>query len=739
MSIAKGKTEGIFPPQGLSVPPTESSSQTCPKATTNRSDSLSSGPGANQNRPDQLDEINPSDSEDELMKNLMAKRQQQAAKNPELFVPKDQPKTAPKGSAKRPTAFFFSNCNPVMPLLNKQIALKGCLSVFDDWGLFKAVLESLGATVVTDHLTKNTNLLIHGLTEGTADFLTTSTFKTAIDQGIPAISDRDFEVRFYDKFGHKVQSLADRISTLPLDNTTVDLDNRRLWVDVFQPNSSADIVGNTQQVNELKRFLQNWASDSTTKAAYRAVLISGPPGIGKTTAAKLCAKESRRRFVVQNASDSRNKSDVQGSVGVVKNNKVLSRHFANETEDVVLIMDEVDGMSGDKGGMAELIDQIKTTRNPIVCVCNDASSSKVKSLLSHCKSLEFKSPSEEEVAARLGDILAKINLSHDVKQRLNPRMIAHQSRGDIRQAISCLQFECFSGSNIALLGSSLDHDTRLSASEACRAIAEESASQPLKRLLRLFFCDFNLVPVFAFESYLGLPWTGNSRYANSRHANRLADLEKADVAITSMMKGESMHKQLAESNDYSILPNYGLHSTVLPLTVMKPTPPRLSSFPVMFMKQSARSKRKRLFRELKDCAAAIGDNVTDQCVLTFAVVIVKLMTAKFAEIKKGRSESEVFGELFVFCHEMQLTESILKDNLKEVLRGSLDEGTSAEFDQFLQGRFLESMREQFGKDGFVCVSKGKKNKGKEGQENNSQPHNKEEEREEEQENLTIDF
>jgi len=35
-------------------------------------------------------------------------------------------------------------------------------------------------------------------------------------------------------------------------------------------------------------------------------------------------------------------------------------------------MDEVDGMSaGDRGGMAALISLIKTTRVPIICLCND--------------------------------------------------------------------------------------------------------------------------------------------------------------------------------------------------------------------------------------------------------------------------------------------------------------------------------------------------------------------------------
>lgn len=42
-------------------------------------------------------------------------------------------------------------------------------------------------------------------------------------------------------------------------------------------------------------------------------------------------------------------------------------------------MDEVDGMAGneDRGGMQELIGIIKTSKVPIICLCNDRQSPKV--------------------------------------------------------------------------------------------------------------------------------------------------------------------------------------------------------------------------------------------------------------------------------------------------------------------------------------------------------------------------
>ena len=61
----------------------------------------------------------------------------------------------------------------------------------------------------------------------------------------------------------------------------------------------------------------------------------------------------------------------------------------------VVIMDEVDGMStGDRGGIQELIRIIKTTQTPIICICNDRESPKVRSLANSCYDLTFSKPTQ---------------------------------------------------------------------------------------------------------------------------------------------------------------------------------------------------------------------------------------------------------------------------------------------------------------------------------------------------------
>ena len=49
---------------------------------------------------------------------------------------------------------------------------------------------------------------------------------------------------------------------------------------------------------------------------FRAVMITGPPGIGKTTSAHLCAKLAGYTPIELNASDARSKKLVEASIGL---------------------------------------------------------------------------------------------------------------------------------------------------------------------------------------------------------------------------------------------------------------------------------------------------------------------------------------------------------------------------------------------------------------------------------------
>ena len=63
--------------------------------------------------------------------------------------------------------------------------------------------------------------------------------------------------------------------------------------------------------------------------------------------------------------------------------------------------------SGDRGGMAAIIQMIKKTKSPIICICNDRQCDKVRSLANHCFDVRFHKPDRRQIVKRLQMILNK--------------------------------------------------------------------------------------------------------------------------------------------------------------------------------------------------------------------------------------------------------------------------------------------------------------------------------------------
>lgn len=95
--------------------------------------------------------------------------------------------------------------------------------------------------------------------------------------------------------------------------------------------------------------------------------------------------------------DTRNKKSMDEQIKTLLSNKSLASYVhdptnrAEMTTKHLLIMDEVDGMSGnaDRGGISELIQFIKKTHIPIICICNDRNNQKIRNLANHCFDLRF--------------------------------------------------------------------------------------------------------------------------------------------------------------------------------------------------------------------------------------------------------------------------------------------------------------------------------------------------------------
>ncbi|KAG8372238.1 hypothetical protein BUALT_Bualt12G0045700 [Buddleja alternifolia] len=160
----------------------------------------------------------------------------------------------------------------------------------------------------------------------------------------------------------------------------------------------------------------------SVSAPKKVVLLSGTPGIGKTISTKLVSQMLGFHTIEVNASDSRGKADK-----------------------TILTMDEVNGMSaGDRGGVADLIAGIKMSKIPIICICNDQYSQKLKSLVNYCLLLSFRKSTKQQIK-RLSQIANSEGLHVN---EIALEELAERVNGDMHMALNQLQYMSLSMSVI---------------------------------------------------------------------------------------------------------------------------------------------------------------------------------------------------------------------------------------------------------------------------------------------------
>ncbi|MFX1508359.1 MAG: AAA family ATPase [Promethearchaeota archaeon] len=213
------------------------------------------------------------------------------------------------------------------------------------------------------------------------------------------------------------------------------------------PTRRSEVVGNKESVNSIIAYLNRFRNPKLrSKLVKKAILLYGPPGIGKTSSVLAIANGLNFDVVVVNASDNRNKKSLQS----VRNASLFSSLKENLDSKVIgqiLLIDEVDGLSGtaDRGGLREIVDIINSTRIPLILTANNISQQKFQTLRKYCELREFKAPTSADVLRILRRIAEaeSISVSDDVLYRL-----IEISQNDIRGSINSFQILAAGGDEI---------------------------------------------------------------------------------------------------------------------------------------------------------------------------------------------------------------------------------------------------------------------------------------------------
>ena len=417
-------------------------------------------------------------------------------------------------------------------------------------------------------------------------------------------------------------------STQPL--STQELTSRvsgdLMWVDKYKPATLKNIVGqqgDRSNAKKLLRWLQNWVDNNSGKKKltrpspwakdddggfFKAALLSGPPGVGKTTTAQLVCKEMGYDTVELNASDTRSKRSLSEEVTQLVRNRSLS-NFASGGESSsngstatsrhhVLLMDEVDGMAGneDRGGVQELIQIIKSSKVPIICMCNDRYHQKIRSLVNYCFDLKFSKPRVEQIRSAMMSVCFRegIKLKPDALDQ-----IIVGSNQDVRQVLHHLSM--FSVKEQQLDSESVKRDAgkakkdlKIGPWDVCRQVFNDSdrRNMNIHQKADLFFHDYSIGPLFVQENY----WKARPKVAQS--GKRSALLAQLAKAARSIADGDLVEKAIRNQNAWSLLPTQAVFSCVLPGEAMSGHLAGEIEFPSWLGNNSKKNKMDRLSQEL---------------------------------------------------------------------------------------------------------------------------------------------
>ncbi|XP_059834645.1 chromosome transmission fidelity protein 18 homolog [Hypanus sabinus] len=194
--------------------------------------------------------------------------------------------------------------------------------------------------------------------------------------------------------------------------------------------------------------------DAHNRPKYKVALLSGPPGLGKTTLAHVIARHAGYNAVEINASDDRSPEILKTRIEAATQMKSVLG--ANEQPNC-LIIDEIDGAptaaintllnlvnrkDGKEAETPGIAGKKKKKeggilRRPIICICNDQYVPSLRQLRQQAFTLVFPPTLPSRLVQRLHEIAIKNRMKADLGILMS---LCDKAENDIRSCVNTLQF-----------------------------------------------------------------------------------------------------------------------------------------------------------------------------------------------------------------------------------------------------------------------------------------------------------
>ena len=210
------------------------------------------------------------------------------------------------------------------------------------------------------------------------------------------------------------------------------------WIKKYAPKHINEIINQSEAIGKIKEFIEKYPN-----VQKKALLLYGPPGVGKTSSVYAIANDLNYEVIEINASDTRNARKIHEKL----DEAVVGKPFFRKGR--IILIDEIDGLAGfqDRGGIGAMVNVIEKSKWPVILTANDPWDPKFRKLRDECELIEFKKLSTTDIFRQLKRIAMneKINVDDNVL-----KAIAERSSGDLRSAINGFQTVASISKNITL-------------------------------------------------------------------------------------------------------------------------------------------------------------------------------------------------------------------------------------------------------------------------------------------------
>jgi replication factor C subunit 1 len=208
-----------------------------------------------------------------------------------------------------------------------------------------------------------------------------------------------------------------------------------LWINKYKPTNVSEIVGNTTQILEFKKWITKISNKNY------GIIISGNQGIGKTLTIKLILKELGYiiRIIYPNEiKDHRIYDGFDDYYNFI--NSIYSKICNNENNKIALIFDETENitLTSEKKYIMDIYkENNKNKYFPLIFISNNRHSKLLNDLKKICNEIVFTVPSNDEFK----NIINKICISEKIifENELLINNLITFSQNDIRRLINLLQ------------------------------------------------------------------------------------------------------------------------------------------------------------------------------------------------------------------------------------------------------------------------------------------------------------